>query len=74
MRDARRDLLVAARAAVGLGRRVARNGPDEPVAVRGGLDSLDAASSSKVVERHQLVIAAVMTTRAHIRMVVRRLR
>jgi hypothetical protein len=66
VRDPGWNLLVAAGAAVGLRGGVARDRPDEPIAVGSGIHPLDTASRPGVVDRYWLVITAVMTTRAHI--------
>jgi len=64
--DSRRDLLIATGAAIGLRGRVARDRPDQPVAVLGGVDAFDPTPRSKIIKWQRLVVTAVMATWAHI--------
>ncbi len=66
VRDARRDLLIATRASVDLGRRVSGNRSDQPFPVGRGLHALDAATGTEIIQRFHVVVATVMTTWAHV--------
>jgi hypothetical protein len=65
VRDAGNDLLIAARAPVGLRGRVAGDRSDKPLTIAGIVHAFDAASGPLFVQRGHVDVGTVVAARAH---------